>query len=280
LAINIETIAFNDLRFRLLARTIRKSKFDALGRMAHIWEHCTQLLKYELTHDEIDEIAQIKNFSHIICEKAIGLGEKKGELIRIKGTFGRIEWLTTCRDNGKKGGRPRKENNPVVNLGVSIPLTEIEPRSNPSTSTSTSLKKEKNETLRGDESFTSSDKVKKFIGAYVKAYELKFKVRPDLKDRKLTGQLKNFAKGYGDIERACLLIQVFFQMEDKWFETKTYDFTTFLANTQKVALALDKGEQIKPKTNVEKWAEKELAKESKPKELKNGNDQSELSIEY
>ncbi|CAK9250661.1 unnamed protein product [Sphagnum jensenii] len=70
--------------------------------------------------------------------------------------------------------------------------------------------------------------------------------------KKTAEKFKHVDKDQRTQARYQLNLAVFFQMEDKWFETKSYDFTTFLANTQKVALALDKGEQIRPKTNIEK----------------------------
>lgn len=87
-----------------------------------------------------------------------------------------------------------------------------------------------------------NQKARQFVGAYVKAYQAKFPDgRPeDLNDGKIRGQILNWIKEY-PLDRACDLIQTYFQMDSKWFGTKGYDFLTFRNNLNKVGQALDSG---------------------------------------
>lgn len=104
-------------------------------------------------------------------------------------------------------------------------------------------------------------RIQEFIGIYVKAFKKKYPDgRPTLHG-KAQGQIKRFLKDY-PFERACDLIQVYFQMEEQWFETKAFDFSTFLENLQKIELALDTGKQVRPQSELESWLKNKL---------KNGN---------
>lgn len=99
-------------------------------------------------------------------------------------------------------------------------------------------------------------KAQAFAGAYVKAYQTRFpEGRPeDLRDGKVRGQILAWIADY-DLERACQLIQVYFQMETKWFGAKGYDFLTFRNNLNKIGQALDSGHD--PDGNQINWAKLE-----------------------
>lgn len=80
-----------------------------------------------------------------------------------------------------------------------------------------------------------------FVGAYRKAFKSKFsdKAKLDISP-KLVGQIKAYLKGR-ELERCINLIEVYFQMDDKWFVTKSYDWVTFESNQSKIGVALDTG---------------------------------------
>lgn len=86
------------------------------------------------------------------------------------------------------------------------------------------------------------DKAREFVAAYVDAYRTRFPDgRPeDLNDGKVRGQILSWVKDY-PIDRARDLIQAYFQMDAKWFNTKGYDFATFRNNLNKIGQALDSG---------------------------------------
>jgi hypothetical protein len=101
-------------------------------------------------------------------------------------------------------------------------------------------------------------KANQFVAAYVKAYQTRFPgSRPeDLNDGKVRGQILNWIAGY-PLERACDLIQVYFQMDTKWFGTKGYDFLTFRHNLNKIGQALDTGQD--PDGNGIDWSKVNLS---------------------
>lgn len=98
--------------------------------------------------------------------------------------------------------------------------------------------------------------VSTLIATYVRSWQAKYKTkaRPEL--RPAMGIFKACLKERS-VEELHELIQVFCQMDDKWFLTKHHDIATFGANIGKVALARDKGHE---RPNGEKsW--QEIAKE-------------------
>ncbi len=78
-----------------------------------------------------------------------------------------------------------------------------------------------------------------FIPKYIEAFQKRFgtQSRPDLSGRVL-GQIKRLVGDVG-LERSTNLVEKYFDIEDRWFQTKCYDFSTFIENIQKVSLALD-----------------------------------------
>jgi hypothetical protein len=113
--VNVEQTAFGDPRFarlgQLLAGDVPLSVLDlqrlGLGHMAAIWNVCQERGTKTLQPHEIDLTIGKTNASDFVI--ASGLAQLvKGGLIRIKGTKGRVEWLSNRRKDGGKGGRPKK----------------------------------------------------------------------------------------------------------------------------------------------------------------------------
>lgn len=127
---SVRVDGINDPRFKILGKLINSNRFDALGRMVAVWEYCTEKQTYFLTEIILDAISEIENFADALTKS--DLAERTDEGIRIKGTKGRIEWLRKLRQNGKKGGRPKKtKTKPDGNQKE----TKFEPPSNPLTLT-------------------------------------------------------------------------------------------------------------------------------------------------
>lgn len=82
---------------------------------------------------------------------------------------------------------------------------------------------------------------REFVKIYVEAFKKKYgeNTRPSL-DGKVLGLIKTLLKTT-PLDRAKNLIAVYFQMDDKWFETKNHDFVTFMSNLDKIGVALDTG---------------------------------------
>lgn len=113
-SVRIEGEAFGDDRYEDLATIAGLADADhARGKMARLWRQCTL---------EGSPVLPIAYVVRVLGSRAVDalvgarLGEKLDETsVRIRGTKGRIEWLQKLRDNGRfgrKGGRPRKPQNP------------------------------------------------------------------------------------------------------------------------------------------------------------------------
>lgn len=103
--VRIEDDAFNDPRIGLLGDLAGYNRFEALGRLAHLWRICTQREAYVLEESWI--VATLGEKGPEAMLKA-GLGEKAEGGIRVKGTKGRIEWIQKLRANAGAGGRAAK----------------------------------------------------------------------------------------------------------------------------------------------------------------------------
>lgn len=111
--VNVEQKALTDGRFRTLGKLLGAKRDHAralgLGMMAFVWNQCQERGRRTLTPDEIDDAASCDGLSEAIV--ASDLGEREGDVIRIRGSEGRIEWLEARRSEGRGatgGGRPKK----------------------------------------------------------------------------------------------------------------------------------------------------------------------------
>lgn len=91
------------------------------------------------------------------------------------------------------------------------------------------------------------------IAEYVKAYQKRYgsKTRPDVSG-KVQGEMGRLLQDL-PLDRIVELIQVYLQMDDRWFLTKAHDFTTFVGNINKISLALDTGQN--PDSKITNWDE-------------------------
>lgn len=83
--------------------------------------------------------------------------------------------------------------------------------------------------------------ISSFIVTYIRAYQKRYgeKCRPDL-GGKAQGIIKSVLKDI-PLDRANQLIQVYLQMDTKWFVTKAHDLVTFKENLNVIGNALDTG---------------------------------------
>lgn len=107
MAVRIESRTFKDLRLDALGELAGYNRYEALGRLSHLWEHCTD--------------RQAKVVSEVIVRACLGprgveailgadLGERTEGGIRVKGADGKIEWFAGYRDGAAAGGQARAEN--------------------------------------------------------------------------------------------------------------------------------------------------------------------------
>lgn len=111
-SVRIEDEAFSDTRIERLGVLLDTSRYDALGRLAYLWRQCTAMGKDVLAEELVEH--------HVNIEALVqsGMAEKTDDGVRLKGARGRIEWLASKREVGKKvgpkgarygslGGRPK-----------------------------------------------------------------------------------------------------------------------------------------------------------------------------
>ena len=103
--VRIESDAFSDTRIETLGMIADYNRFEALGRLAHLWRTCTILEAYILTDSRIKTCLGDKGPEALIESE---LGERVEAGIYIKGTKGRIEWIQKLRANASAGGKATK----------------------------------------------------------------------------------------------------------------------------------------------------------------------------
>jgi hypothetical protein len=96
----------------------------------------------------------------------------------------------------------------------------------------------------------STNKSYQLIKLYCTAYKERYKTNPVI-DGKTQGLVKNLLKATS-LEHASNLIQVYLQMNDKWFITKHHDFVTFTQNLNMIQVAMSNGKET-PKEGQIDW---------------------------
>lgn len=116
--VNVDFMALCDSRFSRLAHEMGLADAaHALGFMIRVWAECTMrgtetLQGFELTAASacVPSSSPENGVADALVQSDLA-EEISDDLYRIKGCTGRIEWLTTLRNNGKYGklgGRPKK----------------------------------------------------------------------------------------------------------------------------------------------------------------------------
>lgn len=110
--VRIEDSVWTDPRFVLLGKLMGTNKFDSIGRVSQVWSYCTDKQTYYLSETMINTLTERSDFAKLLCEKDVELAvfNEKRKLFRIRGTKGRIEWLSSWRKNSEKGGAKTKAN--------------------------------------------------------------------------------------------------------------------------------------------------------------------------
>src|SRR3990167_8793054 len=99
-AVRVDTKALADHRFYMAGKALGIGRDAVLGKMVRVWAVCTDRCTYVLSPEDIDAVAECDGMSGAIVRA--GLGEIVDGGIRIKGTDGRIEWLSHLRANAAK----------------------------------------------------------------------------------------------------------------------------------------------------------------------------------
>lgn len=146
-SVNLEFAAYLDPRFTVLGNLSGRSRFDAIGRMGAIWVYCVEKCQAVLPIAVIDALVEIEDYWKWIVEA--GLAElTSDQSIRVKGTEGRIEYLSLARERQKNASKAAAEKRRKEKESMMLSMDpKLEPKSEPmlassSTSASTSALKE------------------------------------------------------------------------------------------------------------------------------------------
>ena len=104
--------------------------------------------------------------------------------------------------------------------------------------------------------------VRNVVAAYAMAYKNRYKANPTLTGKDL-GLLKTLIKDLGE-NKMAQLVQVYVQMEDKWFITKKHDITNLHQNISKIGVSLQTGQDDARK----KTTQEELEEYQKQEEIR------------
>jgi hypothetical protein len=95
--------------------------------MIEVWNECQERETYYLSGEVISAILGVVDSARFVVDAELASTRKCGDVVkfRIRGTKGRTDWLKKRREDGKKGGRPKKT------LGLTIGFDEKHPTDNP-----------------------------------------------------------------------------------------------------------------------------------------------------
>lgn len=120
--VRIEDEAFSDPRIELLGSLCGYNRFEALGRLAHLWRMCTRRGEYCVSPAIIAACLGDAGPAAIVTAE---LGEETPDGIRVKGTEGRIEWrqqyVQQPSSTKAAAGRARAQNAPRDARGRLLP---------------------------------------------------------------------------------------------------------------------------------------------------------------
>lgn len=244
--------------YRRLLKLVGYDDDKALGMLVRFWRLAQ---KYWGEH-QLVPLEDIENWEfQPIVDSRWGVVREDG--VYAIGSEERFAWYRQKCDAAKKGGRPKDESGhkpdetedkleqtetkpekTEANRNKPIGLPRID-SANPLVPVPV-LSPENNKKKSLKAADAPNLQIGRFIATYVKAFQKiyppepgKDPPRPDLRG-KVQGEIKRYLEDV-PIDRACEMIQVYCQMDDSWFKTKCYDFTTFVENQNKVSVALNTG---------------------------------------
>ncbi len=93
--------AFSDPRFRLMGKLMGSDEFSALGRMAYLWQFCTERQTYILPEKLVESVVDVD--AMVLAD----LGERVEGGIRVRGVEGKIEWFGRLQESGRNSALKR-----------------------------------------------------------------------------------------------------------------------------------------------------------------------------
>lgn len=257
--INVEESIWSDPRYlKLVLKCGDEAK--AIGQLVIAWRFAQKFWCDNKKPIPLKEWEFSKLNNDLI---ELGFAEKRDDGIYMSGSAKSFQWKNDLLEGNSKGGlrsskRPRDKKGRL--LSKSNPSqTQVDPSlssvpypiPSPLPSLKNFLTVEKDNSLNYETVIKEPNSLpadppkaypgREFVKVYISAFQKRYgsNTRPSL-DGKVQGLIKNLLKTT-PLERAKNLIEVYFQMDDKWFETKTHDFVTFMSNLDKIGIALDTG---------------------------------------
>jgi len=102
--VRVEAAALGDPRIARLGRRLGTSRYDALGRLIHVWAHATERGVDVLSADDIDVVGDHDTLGDLLVEVDLAARVEGG--LRLRGGH-RLAWLARCRAAAPAGGRAR-----------------------------------------------------------------------------------------------------------------------------------------------------------------------------
>lgn len=103
--VRLEDAAFGDARIETLGQIAGYNRYEALGRMAHLWRWCTDRATYVVSEAVVRGCLGPQGVEALLESE---LGERVEGGIRVRGTVGRVEWLDVKRKASAAGGEATK----------------------------------------------------------------------------------------------------------------------------------------------------------------------------
>lgn len=241
--VNIENQIWTDPRVDVLAKLIKKDRFAAIGRLAYLWNICTEQGAFEMKKESIDILFKsTKNFSDKLVESGLG-SLTNSDRIRICGAEERLSWLKTMREKGKSGGiKSGISRNKIEADGSIENEPTVDHASNPLTLTLTptlALTPTLSQTGGGDS--TPTTPVGNFFDAHdllnhwSDRFEAKYGTRPTKRTPKHLQVAKSVLQRLeGDLEKSKTVVSYFFEKRDDWYLKRGHDLETMLSDIDKL----------------------------------------------
>lgn len=241
-----------------LAGIMGVSTREAMGTVALLWRESQDVLAitgkpgeiidwahlFDLTHDEQQDWISALERSRLISATDDGQ-------YRIHGNDHQIEHIVSKMKSSAKGGAATKAKWAAVKQ-ANEGRVKAERLADTTQSVGTTQLKatQGNSTQTNSMQFRDADSLREpppvnpgqvFMGQYKSAYKAKYGSSP-ITGGKDSGIVKRMVRDY-PIDRLCLWVQGYFQMPDKWFQTKGHDLATFEQNITKIQTAVDTGRE-------------------------------------
>lgn len=109
-SVSVEFSVYSDPRYKLLGKLTRTDCFGAIGRVSALWMYCIERNVTSLSKTIVDAMASKKGYAEAMIQAELADPiEGDDQMVRIRGTQGRIEYLAAARERQKKASEAAKQ---------------------------------------------------------------------------------------------------------------------------------------------------------------------------